>query len=161
MPLDNKRLAAILIALEQTDMEKDLFQEILVKKFGVQSAKDLSAGQFVNLMGIFLYFGYEPKHAYGEREGMASSRQLGFIFWLWKKWTGGQRLDGLHQWLGRFHGVSHTRFLTQEKAGKVIAALEAMRKRQREGLESPEEKAAALDRPGRSRRGPKSGGSNG
>jgi len=161
MPLDRKRLAVIHIALEQVGLQDDLYRDILFANFGVKSSKELSAGQFVNLMGMFRYMGFESKGVYGEREGMASSRQLGFIFWLWKKWTGGQRLDGLNRWLAKYHGVSHTRFLTQEKAAKVITALEEMRRRQRENLESPEGKTESLDRPGRSRRGSKTGGSGG
>ncbi len=79
-----------------------------------------------------------------DRPGMASPAQLRKIEAMWKDYAGAKddkaRTKGLRTFLLGHFQVSDLRFLEADKVKKVIAALDAMIARKRQGPEGREEK---------------------
>ncbi|MBV2360990.1 regulatory protein GemA [Thalassococcus sp. CAU 1522] len=130
---DNQR-KLFWVAARKLGWTEDQLRPALAQIAGVTSVNDLDRDGFDAMMGFFEYCGFTPLSAkgkdYGDRPGMASFAQIELIRALWSEYTRRQAgEDELKKWLANKWHVSSLRFVTAEMAGKMIAALKAMKAR--------------------------------
>lgn len=136
-----KLLAKVHIAKKEMGLDDDTYRELLFTAFRVRSAKDLTDIQLTQLLDIFREcgwqqdknkrypdgFGRKKYENLGKRKGFASPKQLRLIEALWDRVSRAKDKEAaLRKFLeNRFH-VSHIKFLSDEKASRVIDALKDM-----------------------------------
>ncbi|MEH3147260.1 MAG: regulatory protein GemA [Methylobacterium frigidaeris] len=136
-----KQLRLAQVARKQSGIEEDRYYRVLRDFGGVVSASDLDRRGFDLVLAFMEAEGFDREPAsstlpaFGRRPGFATPEQIELIRSLWRKWSGksaeaGADVEaGLNAWLERYHQASSLRFLTAERAGKVITALRAMGRR--------------------------------
>lgn len=136
------QLRLIHVARKQIDLPEDRYSAVLQTYGGVNTSADLDRRGFDLVMAFMEAAGFEKLGqarssdlALGNRPGMASADQLALIRNLWREWSGADDEKALNAWLERYHRTSALRFLTAGAAGKVIAALKAMKARRAEMVE--------------------------
>ena len=136
MAISSRQKALLHVAKGQLKLTEEDYRLALVHLAGVTTSLDLDTAGFEALMGFFEWRGFKPLVAqgsnYGNRPGMASIAQLELIRALWREWTDGAGDEGgMNTWLERYHKASSLRFLTRDRAPKVITALKAMKEHHR------------------------------
>ena len=128
--LSADKIALIHVARRRLDMQDDDYRTMLLRVAGVESARDLGMAGFRQMMDAFAMLGFQSDSAarnFGRREGMAGAGHVAAIRRLWGEYTDGEGTDAtLGKWLERTWGVSALRFVTAEKAPKVVAVLKGM-----------------------------------
>jgi len=127
--LPKGKLAVVHVAKAQLGMLDEDYRAVLQRVAAVQSAKDLDELGFERVMAEFERLGFRNplSRAQGNnRQGMATSAQIGRVRSLWKKYSGNDDELKLGHWLEKHFHVSNLRFLEDWRAGKVIAVLEKM-----------------------------------
>lgn len=129
-----KHIALLHVAKRELDLTDDDYRAILARYGNAVSAADLDTRGFNLVMKYFTALGFRStwtKRTYGERAGMASPAQVDLIRSLWRQFTGKDDPNdaALHGWLDKHHHVTALRFVSAEKASKVIYALKAMTER--------------------------------
>jgi hypothetical protein len=124
-----QQLALIHVAKRETGVSDEAYRELLQIADGVASAKDLSRDGVERVMRGFAKVGFVAKPlgpSLGDREGMASEKQLHRLRQLWFRWLGRDDDKALDRWLRKKFGISAARFATTEHAQKAIQGLIAM-----------------------------------
>lgn len=133
MALDKKRIGLVHVAKTKLGLTDDDYRAILGRVAGVESSKDLDEIGFTLLMEHFTSLGFKSdfrSRSFGERAGMASTRQVEMIRNLWREYTDGAGTDAtLGKWLDGTFKVSALRFATSDQAKKAITALKKMKER--------------------------------
>lgn len=134
MSITDKQRKLFWVAARKLGWSEAQLRPALAEIAGVASVNDLDKDGFDAMMGCFEYCGFRPLVAKGgdcgKRPGMASFGQIEMIRALWAEYTGGKAgEDELNKWLLSKWKLSSLRFLTVEKARKMITALKAMRSR--------------------------------
>jgi len=128
--LPAKKVALVHVAKHRLHMEDADYRLLLLRVAGVESASDLTAAGFHQLMEAFAALGFQSDSAatnFGRRAGMATPGQVAAIRRMWAEFTAGEGTDAtLGKWLAKHWGISALRFLPAEKAPKVLIALRAM-----------------------------------
>lgn len=125
-----KRLKLLNVAKRQLGLSDDDWRAMLSRVAGVVSSADLNDAGFERLMIELNRLGFHSttsRRQFGHRPGFASPAQVATIRDLWKRYHGDDPDEvALNAWLTRFHHVSALRFVTAEKANKVLPSLKAM-----------------------------------
>lgn len=134
MALAAKKIALVHVAKSRLGLSEDVYRDTLRNVAGVESSTKLNDLGFELLMDYFAGLGFVSDaraNDLGMRRGMATPAQVALIEALWREYT---KNDGtgvaMGRWLHRSFGVSALRFVTAEKAPKVITALKAMNGRE-------------------------------
>lgn len=133
--LPSKKIAVLHVAKKQLGLDDDNYRDILRRYGGVESATDLDEIGFSYVMRYMTALGFRStwtKRTFGNRPGMASPAQIELMRKLWLSYHGAD--DGetaLNAWLSKYHKISTLRFVSAEKAAKIVAALKAMVVRQK------------------------------
>ncbi len=108
---------------------------------GVVSSGDLDGRGFDLAMAYLEALGFERTPVnravpgFGRRPGFASPEQVELIRALWRQWSNlpaesDEAVEArLSAWLEHYHKISSLRFLTTERAGKIIFTLRGMSRR--------------------------------
>ena len=130
MALTRKQLAALHVGKKALGLDDDAYRATLQELTGCSSAKELEHEDFAVVVRHFQSLGWRPKWSqeiYGYRLGMATPAQLSYIRALWSEFTHGEGTDRTFgKWLHRTFRCSAPRFLTSDRAPKVITALKSM-----------------------------------
>lgn len=134
MAQDKKsKVGLIHVAKAKLCLTDDDYRAILRRVVGVESSKDLDDIGFTLVMEHFAGLGFKSDfqgRSFGERTGMASTRQVEMIRNLWREYTDGAGTDAtLGKWLDGTFKVSALRFVTSDQARKAITALKKMKER--------------------------------
>jgi len=133
MKITRQQLKLLHVARKDRQMTDAHWREALMRIAGVTSVTELDQEGFDAIMAYLVYLGFKPWEApdYGEREGMATAKQLALIRQFWREVTHNayDGEDELNKWLLRSWKVSSLRFLTKVAAQGAITALLAMKKR--------------------------------
>ncbi len=127
--IDRDKLSLIHVARAALRMNEDDYRGLLQRVAGVESSKDLDSAGFDAVMTEYSRLGFESTAARERRleperaPGHATSAQRSTILKLWNEYKGRKDYEGLRRWLDHHFGVSELRFLSRDKAGRVIAAL--------------------------------------
>ena len=136
-----KLLAQVHIAKKELGLDDDLYREMLYASFRVKSAKylnDIQLAHFIDILkkcgwkrqGKEHYpegFGKDKYENLGNRKGFATPAQLRLIEALWDRVSFAEDKEtALRRFLENRFRISHIRFLTAEKASRVIDALKDM-----------------------------------
>lgn len=128
--IDKNKSALIRVAKSQLGLTDDDYRATLKRYGNVDSSKDLDLAGFKAVMTYFEHCGFKStakKRNFGDRNGMASERQVAMIRKLWAGFTDGIGTDAtLGKWLDRTFKVSAIRFVNAATAPKAITALKAM-----------------------------------
>jgi hypothetical protein len=131
--ISRKHLALIHVAKKQLDLDDDSYRHILSRAAGVESAADLDEVGFLNVMEHLTASGFRStwtKRTFGNRPGMATPSQVDLMRDLWKRYDPSDEGEAhFNAWLFKFHKVSALRFVSADKAKKIIPALKAMASR--------------------------------
>ncbi|MDH4234799.1 MAG: regulatory protein GemA [Gallionella sp.] len=109
------------------------YRALLQRVAGVTSSTELTQAGFALVMDEFARLGFisTARHEAAMQENRASwaasYAQRSKIAAMWDKWKGKHDPDGLRRWLEHHHGVSDLRFVSAEKARKVIGALSSFK----------------------------------
>ena len=138
MTISKNQMRLLWTAKSKLGLSEDMFRLALVQIAGVTSTTELDKDGFEALLGFFEYLGFAPLDkrgpSYGNRPGMASFAQIELIRTLWWESTRGKAgEDELNKWLSNKFHLSSLRFVDLQTARKMIAALEAMKARERSG----------------------------
>ena len=133
--ITKKQIALLHVAKRDLGLTDDDYRAILARYGHCESSADLDASGFEHVMRYFTALGFRStwtKRTYGNRPNMASPSQVELIRFLWQQFTDidDPQDNELNRWLSRFHHTSALRFVSAEKAPKVISALKAMVARQ-------------------------------
>jgi hypothetical protein len=124
------KVALVHVAKRRLAMEDADYRTVLLRAAGVESARDLTAAGFRQVMEAFALLGFQSDGAatnFGRRAGMATPGQVAAIRRLWREFTAGEGTDAtLGKWLAKHWHISALRFLPAELAPKVLIALRAM-----------------------------------
>lgn len=124
------KLAMIHVARRKLGMEEADYRLFLLRMAGVETARDLTAAGFRQVMEGFAHLGFQNDSAarnFGRRPGMAGAGHVAAMRRLWLEYTGGTGTDAtLGKWLERTWGISALRFVTADQAPKVVAVLKQM-----------------------------------
>lgn len=126
------QLAVVHLAKKELRWSKDMYRAVLRELGGVESAKDLTAEGFEQVMAYATAWGFRSdwtKRTFGHRRGMATPRQVELIRDLWREYTGADDEPALNKWLDRSFGCTALRFATPAVASKAINGLKAMIRR--------------------------------
>lgn len=129
--LPRPKLSLLHVARAKLGLDEDDYRAILINYGGASTARDLDARGFEAVIDRFRQLGFASercRRGFGERAGMATEAQVDLIRGLWKEVSGDAPEGRLNAWLQHF-GVSALRFITKEKAAKVIAGLRAWKAR--------------------------------
>ena len=133
--LPRKSIALVHVARQRLGLDEPTYRELLLRVAGVTSASALTPQGFSRVMQEFRRLGFiSNAHArtYGERPGMATSKQLATIRRLWREFTDGTGDDiSLGKWLKGKWNIEHPRFLPGYEATKAVSGLHAMVKRKK------------------------------
>lgn len=133
-----KKIALLHVAKRRLGFDDDAWRDLLREWGGVESSADLDQRGFTVLMWRLEQLGFQStskKRNFGNRPGMATAGQIGFIRSLWKQYQPDDEKEaGLNRWLERFHHVSALRFVDAEKARAVVTALKAMAARKQDQI---------------------------
>ncbi|WP_157019846.1 regulatory protein GemA [Mesorhizobium xinjiangense] len=136
--LPAKRIAVIHVARKQLGLDDESYRDILHQYGGARSAAELDILGFENVMSRFERLGFRStwtKRTFGNRAGMASPAQIEYMRHLWCRYDPDDVNDAhLNAWLFKYHHVSALRFISAEKAEKVIPALKAMAGRKQDQI---------------------------
>jgi hypothetical protein len=140
-----KRLQLLHVAKRQLGIADDEWRALLSRVAGVVSSADLDDFGFQRVIGELNRLGFRSTSArrnFGHRPGFATPAQINAIRGYWREFHGPDPDDSaLNGWLFHYHRVSALRFVSSEKAAKVLPALKQMVARQRasilKGLKSP------------------------
>ena len=116
--------------------DDDMYREIL-SFYGAKSSKNLTISEadelianmkdYASKMGLYTYNKYEKL---GYRKGMATPKQLRYIYALWKNVSfindDKAREQALNRFIYRITGKERVNFLTPSDVSKIIEALKAM-----------------------------------
>lgn len=133
--LPASKVALVHVAQRQLGLDDDSYRDILRWASGTDSAADLDEVGFMRVMKYMTALGFRStwtKRTFGNRPGMASPAQVDLMRKLWLSYHGPD--DGeaaLDAWLSKYHKVSALRFVSAEKAAKIVPALKAMVARQK------------------------------
>ncbi|OJF99974.1 regulatory protein GemA [Pararhizobium antarcticum] len=135
IPISNKQIALLHVAKRELGLTEEDDRAILARYGGCESASDLEAFGFQNVMKYMTALGFRSnwtKRTFGARPAMATPAQVDLIRRLWRQFSGKDDAGDmeLNKWLNRFHKVSALRFVNDRKAAKAISALKAMVARQ-------------------------------
>lgn len=141
MPISQSKISLIHVAINQLGIDDNEYRAILRSVANVTSAKELSEKGFNDLMNKLSELGFKtktPSQFLGQRNGMATPKQVAFIQELWRQYTGGKNESSLNHWLENSFGVTNIRFVSTDIAAKAIPAkaipaLKAMTKRNNSG----------------------------
>lgn len=129
-------LAKIHIARKALSLDEEVYREILARKFGRSSARDLSVEQLEALVEEFRAQGWEPKRSTKKAEemslGTTPQERLIRALWFDLKKAGKPRTPseaGLRRFVKNVAGVDALRWLTTEQASNVIEGLKAWKAR--------------------------------
>lgn len=152
-----KRIHTIIHVLQIDD---DTYRAALSERFNVASCKDLSINQaqaFIKELENISIAVERDNHYPAEKQperfseldnrpGMASPQQLRKIEAMWQDVSvvseQNARGRALRQFVQRVAGVADMRFLDSEGAGKIINALNAMKRRGKNSAKEPKPKKA-------------------
>lgn len=131
--LPSAKVAVVHVARRRLGLDEDAYRALLVEWGGADSATKLTHRGFDRVMDRMRQLGFvsartEKAQGLG-RPGMASAAQLALIWDLWRELHTHTDRKGLDRWLDRHFGVSAARFLSHEKAGRVVGALKAWKAR--------------------------------
>lgn len=130
MAMSKKHLSLIHVARNQLGLTEEDYRAVLLNVAGVSSSRDLTDSAFEAIMEHFQRLGFKStwkRATFGERDGMATPRQVSMIRALWADYTSGEGTDkSLGKWLENKFKVSSLRFVDADLAKKVICALRAM-----------------------------------
>lgn len=133
-----KKIALLHVAKKQLGLDDDSYRDILRRTAGVDSAADLDEIGFFHVIKHLTVLGFRStwtKRTFGNRPGMASPSQIELMRRLWKSYDPGDENEAhLNAWLFKYHKVSALRFVSDEKADKIIAALKAMAARRQDRI---------------------------
>lgn len=121
------------IARKRLNMSDADYRALLQRVAGVTSSTELTQAGFALVMDEFARLGFisTARHEAAMQENRASwaasYAQRSKIAAMWDKWKGKHDPDGLRRWLEHHHGVSDLRFVSAEKARKVIGALSSFK----------------------------------
>jgi len=137
MALTNKQVAYLHVLKTQNSMKENEYRELLEEAAGVTSSSQLDNGGFNSVLQLMYELGYEVDHPepspnFGERPGMASQKQIDFLYGLSRKIFGEDNDTDFQHWLDNKFHVSHPRFLNQVTASKAIEGLKAMKEEKRD-----------------------------
>lgn len=130
--MNSQRRKLLAVARKRLGMVEDDWRELLREYGGVCHSRDLDDEGFDRVTLRLRQLGFTSDYwqaGYGERRDMASPHQLHKIRELWRGTVDRPTDAHLHAWLEKMFKVSALRFLTAEKARKVITALKAMEAR--------------------------------
>lgn len=122
------------IARKRLDMSDADYRALLLRVAGVSSSTKLTQAGFALVMDEFARLGFisTARHEATMQETRAawaaSYAQRGKIAAMWDAWKGQHDPQGLRHWLEHHHGVSDLRFVSGEKASKIIVALTHFKK---------------------------------
>ncbi len=132
--ISKKQIALIHVAKRDLGLTDDEYRSVLALYGDCESAAELDFIGFSSVMKYFTACGFRSswtKRTYGSRPGMATPAQVDLIRSLWCEYVG--KVDandaGLNNWLEKHHKVTALRFVSSEKASKVIYALKKMASR--------------------------------
>lgn len=125
-----KKIALVHVAKRQLGLDEDTYRDILRRWGGVESSVDLDPVGFQKVMIRMEHLGFRStwtKRTFGDRQGMASPEQVNYMRRLWEQFDPEDKREAhLNAWLHKYHHVSALRFVSAEKAAKVIPALKLM-----------------------------------
>lgn len=133
-PISKAGIKQIKFAQRQLGLIDEEYRAILRRVAGVSSSTELTQASFASLMNEFLRLGFvsTARSEAAKQEGRAawasSHAQRSKIVALWDAWKGRHDPEGLRHWLEKKHGVSDLRFVSAEKARKIIGALSSFKK---------------------------------
>lgn len=127
--MNKRQLALVHVAKSRLMLTDEEYRTILRQQAGVESSKDLDAAGLDAVMAEFQRRGFSDAVWFGERVGMASTKQVSYLRQLWLQCTGKDDDRSLGKWLERTLKVSSLRFLTEHEASRAIAALRNWRSR--------------------------------
>ena len=134
--LSRKQVAVIHVAKKQLALDDDCYRDILRRAAGVDSAANLDEIGFMYVMKQMTALGFRStwtERTFGNRPGMASPSQIEYMRGLWKRYDPDDLNEAhLNAWLHKWHKVSALRFVSAEKADKIIPALKAMAARRQD-----------------------------
>ena len=134
MPLARQKISLLHVAKARLGIDDEAWRDMLARAAGVTSSKDLDDDGFAAVMQVLEAAGFKSdfgRENYGNlrRWDMATPGQVALIKELWLEVTDGEGTDeALDKWIERF-GVLSLRFLTRDRARKVIAALKSWKAR--------------------------------
>jgi Protein of unknown function (DUF1018) len=139
--ISRQQLMLIAVGRRQCDIGELSYRELLFIADGVSSTKDLSPEGVDRVIAGLKKVGFEPRpvaQKLGERDGMATLKQLHRLKQLWFLWLGRDDELALGRWMQKRYGIAAPRFATVEHAQKAIQGLIAMidRKHSKSGAKS-------------------------
>lgn len=134
--LTNKQLAYLHVLKKQNAMSDDEYRDLLEHCANVRTASELDSEGMDKVLQLMEDLGYEvvrfdPAPNYGDRPGMATSKQIGYLDGLRQQIFGKDNTAKFQHWLENHFHVTHVRFMDQQTASKVINGLKAMQKSHR------------------------------
>ncbi len=149
---DNKQKSMIHQLISILGIKKDVYKEMLYNRFQVESSKDLTyenASQLITSLkkdavaaGLWECKKSFNKHKFsnlGDREGMASPRQLRMVEAMWTDYSDADtteaRAKAFSVFLSKRFGVSSIKFIDKPTASKVIYTLGIMIKQKHKKLQ--------------------------
>lgn len=130
MTISKGQRGLLKLACKQLRLSDDDYRAILLRLADVDSSTKLTQAGFDVVLAYLEHLGFAPLRTvgsyYGERDGMASPRQVQFIRDMWARYSGATDWAALDAWLSRSFGVASLRFTDDKTAGKAITALRAM-----------------------------------
>ncbi|OQW67461.1 MAG: hypothetical protein BVN35_20365 [Proteobacteria bacterium ST_bin11] len=131
MTLTNKQLAFLHVLKKLNGLNDDEYRDLLEEAAGVRTASELTGEAFSRVLNLMETLGYEVNQRevppqFGNRPGMATQRQIDFIYGMGRKVFVRDNEIALSHWLEHKFYVSHLRFLDRKTAGKAIEGLKAM-----------------------------------
>ncbi len=133
-----KLLAQVHIAKKELGLDDETYRDMLYSSFHVRSARFLNNVQLTEFIDILKKcgwkqtgkgngFGKDKYENLGERRGFATPAQLRLIEALWHRVSFAEDKEtALRKFLENRFRISHIRFLTADKASRVIDALKDM-----------------------------------
>lgn len=137
MALTNKQVGFLHVMIKQNGIQDAEYRDLLEEAAGVSSSIDLDNEGLDSVLELMELLGYEvnraePSPQFGDRPGMASQKQIDFIYGLSRGVFGENNETAFQHWLeNKFH-VSHLRFLDQATASKAIEGLKSMKNNNRD-----------------------------
>ncbi len=135
MNLTHKQLAYLHVLKKQNDLSDAEYQDLLRHGANVQSAKELDSEGLDKVLQLMEDLGYEvvrfqPAPDYGNRLGMATAKQIGYLDGLRQQIFGKDNAKFQH-WLEKHFNITHLRFMDKQTASKTIEGLKAMKQNHR------------------------------
>jgi len=142
-PSNNNQKMLIHQLVHILGIARDVYKEMLLNNYNVDSSKDLSfqqAGELIKTLkkdaiaaGVWENKKSFQKHKYNnmaDREGMASPKQLRMIEAMWADYSvmpdAESRAKALRAFLANRFGVSDVKFIDKPTASRIIYALDKM-----------------------------------